>query len=99
MSPEEFRSCMEDKLREYYRVLGDSVLEGKNKEFWDYHKKRLSECGLTLDRGRLARALISLGMNALLNPKRTIEKLLNGDSVLSGRFRAVPTHQPSRHTT
>src|ERR1019366_5672791 len=88
LAPEEFQSCLETKLTEYYGFLAHSILEGSKS--WDFHKRKLSEFGLTLDRGRLAKAMLLKGINAVVrHPKRTIDQLLSGTSVLSGRLRAT----------
>ena len=91
LAPEEFRSCMTEKLKEYYRFLAQSLLEGR--KAWDFHRRKLNELGLTLDRGRLAKALFAKGIDALMkHPKQTIEQLWTGTSVLSGRISALRGH-------
>jgi glycosyltransferase involved in cell wall biosynthesis len=91
LAPEEVRSRMKEKLTEYYSFLAHSFLEGK--ESWEFHKRQMRELGLTLDRGRLGKSVLLKGINALIkHPKRTIGKLVNGKSVLSGRLRAVRGH-------
>jgi glycosyltransferase involved in cell wall biosynthesis len=88
LTPEELRACRKAKFDEYYAFLAHSALEGR--ESWDFHKKKLNEFGLTLDRGQLAKAVVVKGMNALLrSPKQTITKLFKGKSVVSGRLHAV----------
>jgi len=91
LTEEEYRACMQVQLDEYYKFLAHSVLAGK--ESWDFHKRKLSEYGLPLDRARLARAVVRKGINALAkNPGATIEKLFAGDSLLSGRLRTMRNH-------
>lgn len=91
LTPEEFRSRMEEKLDEYYAFLAQSVLNGG--ESWNFHKKKLSEFGLKLDHMRMAKALFAKGMNALVvHPGRTIEQLLSGTSVVSGRLHRMRGH-------
>lgn len=91
LTPEEFRSGLKKKLAEYYSFLAQSVLDGGKS--WDFHKNKLTEFGLTLDRGRLAKAVLLKGLNAVVkHPKRTIDQLLNGTSVLSGLLRSTRSH-------
>lgn len=88
LSPEEFSSCMKSKLAEYYDFLAQSVLEGN--ESWEFHKRKLNEFSLQLDRGRLAKLLFGKAVNAVIkHPRRTIAQLLKGTSVISGRLGAI----------
>jgi hypothetical protein len=88
LTPEELPACLKAKFDEYYAFLAHSVLEGGGS--WDFHQKKLNEIGLKLDRGRLAKAVVVKGMNALLrSPKQTIGKLFKGKSAVSGRLRAM----------
>jgi len=88
LTPEELGACLTTKFDEYYAFLAHSVLEGG--ESWPFHQKKLNEFGLKLDRGRLAKAVVVKGINALLrSPKQTIGKLFKGKSVVSGRLRAL----------
>lgn len=85
--PEEFASRLKQKLEDYYSCLAQSVLEGGRS--WDFHKTKLNEFGLTLDRGRLVKAVLLKGVNALVkHPKQTMKQLLDGTSVVSGRLRS-----------
>jgi glycosyltransferase involved in cell wall biosynthesis len=87
LTPEELSSRMKVKLGEYYEFLAHSVLEGR--ESWEFHKKKLSEFGLKLNRGRLTKAVVAKGMSALVsNPARTIRKLWSGTSVATSRLRS-----------
>ena len=88
LTAEELRVCLNAKLDEHYAFLAHSVLEGG--ESWDFHKSKLSEYGLKLDRMRLARAVFVKGASALLtSPTRTMGKLFKGKSAVSGRIRAL----------
>ena len=62
--------------RAYRELLGESVLEGRPKAFWDFHQRGLSAIGERFSRLSLAawagRALIGLA----LNPQRTAQRLL-----------------------
>jgi glycosyltransferase involved in cell wall biosynthesis len=88
LTSDELRVRTSEKLTEYYEFLAHSFLEGR--ESWGFHKKKLNEIGLTLDRGRLARAVFLKGLSAFAgHPKRTIQKLWNGTSVATSRLRTT----------
>ncbi len=72
----EFDACLNRDLSEYYRFLGKSVLLGRNKGFWEYHKRKLNEAGVGFDRARVAGAAFLTLVSAGLNLKDTFEKLL-----------------------
>lgn len=75
LSPEELRERTNDSLASYYEFLGISAFHFRGKAFWNYHKRRLCECGYPFSRIRLAKAVVAKGLDLLLNPKRTASKL------------------------
>ena len=76
LTHEEFEVRLNRHLSEYYRFLGKSLILGRDKRFWDYHKRQLTEADVGFSRVRLARAALATLGDAVLNPKDTIEKLL-----------------------
>jgi glycosyltransferase involved in cell wall biosynthesis len=95
LSAEEYPSMLEAKLDDYYVHLAHSVLEGK--ESWDFHTKKMAEFRLPLDRWRLAKAVFVKAARALwMHPKRTVERLLTGKSVVSGRLGSVGQKNSAR---
>jgi glycosyltransferase involved in cell wall biosynthesis len=72
----ELESCLETMLNEYYTYLADYVGFKKDRRFWEYHRRKLTEAGVGYERGRLADALLRRLINAALNPKHTTERLL-----------------------
>lgn len=83
LTAEEFKTCLDQKLAEYYNFLARSVLRGRDKKFWDYHKRKLNDAGVGFDRIRLARETLAELGSALLNPKDTIERLFKTKVVRS----------------
>jgi glycosyltransferase involved in cell wall biosynthesis len=75
LSPDEFETELDRLLSEYYRYLGTSLLIGRDKRFWDYHYKQLTEAGVGFSRTRLAGAALARLCKAVLSPYETIEKL------------------------
>jgi glycosyltransferase involved in cell wall biosynthesis len=91
LTADEFRTCLERMLSDYYKVLAARVLKGYNKKFWEYHKRKLVEAGVGFDRLRLSKALFGKLMACVLNPQNTIERFLH-----RGRsFRAVTSKHRS----
>jgi glycosyltransferase involved in cell wall biosynthesis len=72
----ELENQIAEHMAVYYRFLGRNVFRGKNEEFWEYHKNQLKERGYPLNRLALAKAMFFQMLDTLLNPKRSIEGLL-----------------------
>lgn len=78
LTTEEFDRRFDELLNIYYEFLALAFLGRYAEEVWHYHKTRLEDMGIKLDRGRLMRAVIYKMIDLLLNPKQTIEKVLKG---------------------
>jgi hypothetical protein len=76
LTRDELGACLNRHLSAYYNFLGKSLMLGRNKKFWDYHKGQLTEAGVGFSRARLARGTLATLWEALLNPKDTLERLL-----------------------
>jgi glycosyltransferase involved in cell wall biosynthesis len=76
LSQEEFESRKDRVLDEYYNFLAVSLFFKHDSKFWQYHKKKLSEMGIGLNRSRLAWAVLRRLGSAVLNPMQTSKKLL-----------------------
>jgi hypothetical protein len=61
---------------EYYQFLAHSVVRNRDKKFWDYHKRKLTEAGVGFSRVRLGKAVVTRFLNLALNPKSAIERHL-----------------------
>jgi len=72
LTPAELQRCLKLHMRRYYNFLGRSVWQGRDKQFWAYHERKLREVGLSLNRARLWQWAF---MNAV---KRTIERVSGG---------------------
>ena len=84
LSESEFRSRRAYWLRDYYHFLARQLGKGRNREFWAYHKRKLRESGVGYSRLRLALALLEQFLGALLNPLRTVRRLLNREDMQVG---------------
>ncbi|MGH9356726.1 MAG: glycosyltransferase family 2 protein [Terriglobia bacterium] len=74
--PDELNARLARLLSDYYRFLGKSLILGRDKMFWGYHKTKLTESGVGFSHIRLARGMLATAIDAGLNPKNSIEKLL-----------------------
>jgi hypothetical protein len=70
---EEYKKRLKKKVDDYYRFLGWSVIQRREKKFWDYQKDELKKNGCSFDRGKLIRALFLLIMD---NPTWTIRRMI-----------------------
>jgi glycosyltransferase involved in cell wall biosynthesis len=69
----EYKKRLKKKVDDYYRFLGWSFIQRREKKFWDYQKNELKKNGCTFDRGKLIRALILLVLD---NPTWTIRRMI-----------------------
>jgi glycosyltransferase involved in cell wall biosynthesis len=76
LSQEELSGRIKDQLALYYQYLADSVFAFREKEFWTYHRAKMESAGYPLSLLRLFTSVCSKTMDGLLNPKRTVEGLL-----------------------
>jgi glycosyltransferase involved in cell wall biosynthesis len=91
LTKEEFETCKETWLREYYQTIAYCFLEGSDS--WDFQKTKLREFGLALDRKRFAWEVLSTGARAAFHsPKQAFIKLANRKRLLFKRFRALHGH-------
>jgi glycosyltransferase involved in cell wall biosynthesis len=60
----------------YYAGLGKGLILGRDRMFWDYHKTKLTDAGLGFSYIRVLGAAVAILLDALANPKSSIEKLL-----------------------
>jgi glycosyltransferase involved in cell wall biosynthesis len=77
LTREEYEDCLHHLVSEYYNFLGISLMKGRrDKKFWDYHNRKLTEAGVGFSHTRLAAAALARFARALFNPNETFEKLL-----------------------
>ncbi len=77
LTSEEFQTCLDRKLSEYYQFLAAHLVRRYDKGFWQYHKRKLMEAGVGFDRVRLGKALFGKLIGAVLHPRAAVEKFLN----------------------
>jgi glycosyltransferase involved in cell wall biosynthesis len=72
----EYEEYLRRRIKHYYRFLGKSVLQKRNRQFWDYHKNALENLGYSLSSLKLFTALMLAAMDVLLHPMKALYKLL-----------------------
>jgi glycosyltransferase involved in cell wall biosynthesis len=79
LTKQEFEACVNRRASEYYNLLAVSLLRGRReKRFWEYHRRKLTDSGVGFSRGRLARATAKRLVRAVVNPNETIDKVRTG---------------------
>ena len=77
MTQSEVETRLKELLEDYYRFLAIGAVNLRGKEFWTYHQGRLKEFGYPLSWLKLCKAVSLKLLDLLLNPKQTVEILLN----------------------
>ena len=76
LTAEERRLRLRQATKEYYRFLAQSVLELRGKQTWDYHRDRMRQLGVRINYFKVGRYALYRIMDAILNPKLTIEAVI-----------------------
>ena len=76
LSPHEYENRRTELLAIYYGFLADRTLRFAGNEFWEYHRRRMTELGHPISHVRLAGAVCSKIVDLVGNPKQTIETAL-----------------------
>lgn len=76
LTTSELEKRLQEVLDDYYRYLAVSFIDFRDKQFWDYHKRRLNECGHSFSYARFTKAVSAKFIDLALNPKQTAEKTL-----------------------
>ena len=76
LTGQEFETCLKRSLSDYYWYLAGSLLRGRDKMFWEYHRKTLTEAGLGFSRARVFRTAVARLCLAGLSPKESLAQLL-----------------------
>ena len=72
LNQQELDGAVSGRLRHYYRFLAQSLLEGRNTEFWDFHRQSMQEMSQPINRIRLYQNLIS---ECISHPKASLWRL------------------------
>lgn len=77
LTEEEYTVRRRSMMKEYRLMLGRSLLRSRTKGFWDFHKRGLRFAGKKLGRTDLCLCAVSAIIDLFLNPKSTIERILD----------------------
>ncbi len=76
LTSDELDRRLNSHLNDYYRFLGKSVLLGRDKQFWKYHKEKLIDAGVGFSSSRLMQGLIKTLLGAIARPRYGSKRLL-----------------------
>jgi glycosyltransferase involved in cell wall biosynthesis len=93
LSPDELEALLRQHVSSYYQFLGKSWLLGREKNFWTYHRKQLSDSQIGYSRLRLAMGILTVIQQSVLNPGETLKKVLKAKHQ---RHQLPSDSQPSR---
>ena len=62
-------------MAQYHDFLAISALKRRDKEFWAYHRQRLTALGSPLSRLHLGKAVCATLLSLLFNPEHTLATL------------------------
>jgi glycosyltransferase involved in cell wall biosynthesis len=68
LNNEEYDNCFKKKLNDYYRFLGVSYLQRREKEFWQHQENTLNEMKLFLDWKRIRTAALGVFIANITRP-------------------------------
>jgi glycosyltransferase involved in cell wall biosynthesis len=75
LSKEEYPAYLRDAERRYFYYLGESALQGRDSDFWKFHRDRLASINYHLTFLFMARWVSIVLLDWFGNPKRTLEYL------------------------
>jgi glycosyltransferase involved in cell wall biosynthesis len=71
----EYRRRLETRLRQYYKVFAEGLLQMRGKGYWDYHRKALRQLGIPLSISALLRGFCMAALDGLAHPMRAFRSL------------------------
>jgi glycosyltransferase involved in cell wall biosynthesis len=83
LTDEELSARINQRLTEYYRLMGTCVWKAMGAEFWDFHQTQMRELGYPLDVRRLAWSAARAAGRVILNPRLAA----SGVSAMFARYR------------
>jgi len=73
LSEGEYQQILQVAERQYFWFLGQSALERKGPEFWEFHRKHLASIGYSLDFRFMSKWVLAVLFDYIGNPKNTAE--------------------------
>jgi hypothetical protein len=81
LNREELDACVESHLSAYYRFLAKRRILGNDRKLWEYHRAKLAASKVGFSWTRLTVGALAEFLDALLNPKQTLERILGRDEL------------------
>jgi glycosyltransferase involved in cell wall biosynthesis len=75
LSEDEYQPIFRRAERRYFVFLANSALEGKDPEFWEFHRERLASINYSLDLAFISKWILVVLLDYIGNPKSTLELL------------------------
>ena len=75
LSEDEYQWHLKDAERKYFYFLGRSAWQGRDAQFWEFHRARLATINYSLNFTFLAKWILIVLLDDIGNPKRTLEYL------------------------
>jgi glycosyltransferase involved in cell wall biosynthesis len=75
LSEDEYAYFLKEAERNYFYFLGESALQGRSREFWEFHRERLASINYSLNFAFMAKWILLVLLDHIGNPKRTWEYL------------------------
>ena len=75
LSEDEYQPISRRAERRYFVFLANSALEGKDPEFWKFHRQRLASINYSLDLAFISKWILVVLLDYIGNPKSTLELL------------------------
>jgi glycosyltransferase involved in cell wall biosynthesis len=92
LSEDEYKGQLKSTEREYFCFLGRSALQGRDAQFWDFHRGRLASINYSMNFRFMAKWSLIVLLDDLGNPKRTLEYLWpRRKRLFSAGFRFIGT--------
>lgn len=92
LSEDEYRVLLKIAEHDYFYFLGMSALQGRDSQFWQFHRDRLASIGIALNFQLMAKWVLIVLLDQIGNPKRTIEYLWpRRKRLFSAGFRFIRT--------
>jgi len=56
LNQDEYKACLNKRLHDYYRFLGVSLIQYRNRDFWRHEEEYLASMGISLNKSRMVLA-------------------------------------------
>jgi glycosyltransferase involved in cell wall biosynthesis len=76
LGEDEYRDLLRRRVRDYYRFLGRNIVRWRDREFWQFHRSRLTSLGYPFSRGRVLGASAMEAMRVLVRPVVRVRRAL-----------------------